>query len=112
MSSDEATQQHGENKMGHLYKSLAFDLLYLKGYSKEAAKFLAEKFPESTAEAIYELATEGTKEELMKLCENDTDLFDREKDEFKPVTWDYIEENYEVLELSDGSFIIISSHQQ
>ena len=98
--------------MGHLYKSLAFDLLYLKGYSKEAAKFLAEKFPESTADAIYEVATEVSKEELMKLCENDSDLFDREKDEFIPISWEYIERKYEVSELSNGSFVIISSHQQ
>lgn len=98
--------------MKNLYNSLPFDLLYLKGYSKEAARILADKFPASTAEAIYEVATEGSKEEIMSLCENDTALYDKEKDEFKPVTWDYIEENYEVLELSDGSFIIISSHQQ
>lgn len=97
--------------MENLYNSLSFDLL-LKGYSKEAAKFLAEKFPESTAEAIYDVATEGSKEEIMNLCENDSALFDREKDEFIPVTWDYIEKNYEVLELSNGEFIIISSHQQ
>ena len=62
MSSGEAAQHNGENKMNKLYNSLPFDLLYLKGYSKEA-KLLAEKFPESTAEAIYEVATEGTKEE-------------------------------------------------
>ena len=98
--------------MNKLYNSLPFDLLYLKGYSKEAAKLLAEKFPESTAEAIYEVATEGTKEELMKLCEHDTALFEREKDEFIPVTWDYIEKKYEILELSNGDFVIISSHQQ
>lgn len=89
-----------------------YDSLLLKGYSKEAAKLLAEKFPESTAEAIYDVATEGSKEELMKLCENDSDLFDREKDEFRPITWDYIEINYEVIELGNGEFIIISSHQQ
>ncbi len=93
--------------MDNLYKSLL-----LKGYSKEAAKLLAEKFHESTAEAIYEVATEGSKEELMKLCENDSDLFDREKDEFKPITWDYIVKKYEVIELGNGNFIIISSHQQ
>jgi len=107
MSSNKATQQHGEGKMKNLYNSLL-----LKGYSKEAAKLLAEKFPESTAEAIYEVATEGSKEELMELCEHDTALFDKEKDEFTPVTWDYIEINYEVIELGNGEFIIISSHQQ
>ena len=48
----------------------------------------------------------------MKLCENDSDLFDREKDEFKPITWDYIVKKYEVIELGNGNFIIISSHQQ
>jgi len=58
------------------------------------------------------VATEGSKEELMKLCENDSDLFDREKDEFKPITWDYIVKKYEVIELGNGNFIIISSHQQ
>ena len=89
-----------------------YDSLLLKGYSKEAAIFLAEKFPESTAEAIYDVATEGSKEELMKLCENDSDLFDREKDEFTPVTWDYIEKNYGVIELSNGDFVLISSWQQ
>lgn len=86
--------------------------LILKGYSKEAAEILADRFPEIGAGAIYEMATEGTKEELMKLCENDSALFDREKDEFIPVSWDYIEKNYEVIELSNGDFIIISSHQQ
>jgi len=100
--------KNGENKMTNLYNSL----LYLKGYSKEAAKLLAEKFPESTAEAIYDVATEGSKEELMKLCENDTALFDKEKDEFMPVTWDYIEKKYEILELSNGDFVLICSHKQ
>ena len=93
--------------MKNLYNSLLF-----KGYSIEAAKLLEDKFPEFTAEAIYEVATEGTKEELMKLCENDSDLFDREKDEFRPVTWDYIEIYYDVIELGNGNFIIISIHQQ
>ena len=89
-----------------------YDSLLLKGYSKEATKFLAEKFPESTAEAIYDVATEGSKEELMKLCEHDTALFDKEKDEFMPISWDYIEKNYKVLELSNGDFVLISSWQQ
>lgn len=89
-----------------------YDSLLLKGYSKEASKLLAEKFHESTAEAIYEVATEGSKEELMKLCENDTALFDREKDEFRPISWEYIERKYEVSKLSNGSFVIISSWQQ
>lgn len=89
-----------------------YDSLLLKGYSKEAAKFLAEKFPESTAEAIYDVATEDSKEELMNLCENDSALFDREKDEFIPVTWDNIIENYEVSEMSNDNFILIGSHQQ
>jgi hypothetical protein len=89
-----------------------YDSLLLKGYSKEAAKFLAEKFPESTAEAIYEVATEGSKEEIMNLCENDSALFDREKDEFMPVTWGYIVKKYEGFDLPNGKFIIISSHQQ
>lgn len=106
MNSNEYTSK-GENKMDNLYKSLL-----IKGYSKEAAKLLADKFPESTAEAIYEVATEGSKEELMKLCEHDTYLYDKEKDEWKPCTWEYIKKNYEVLELSNGDFIIISSWQQ
>ena len=93
--------------MKNLYNSLL-----LKGYSKEATKLLADKFPESTAESIYEMATEGSKEELMELCENDSDLFDKEKNEFIPVTWDYIKKNYVVLELSNGNFILISSRQQ
>ena len=88
------------------------DSLLLKGYSMEAAETLAAHFPESSAEAIYDVATEGSKEELMKLCEGDSDLFDREKDEFMPVTWDYIVKKYEVLEMGNGNFIIISSHQQ
>lgn len=107
MSSNKATQQHGEDKMKNLC-----DSLLLKGYSKEATKLLADKFPESTAEAIYEMATEGSKEELMKLCEHDTALFDKGKDEFTPVTWDYIEKNYTILELSNGDFVLISSWQQ
>ncbi len=86
------------------------DSLLLKGYSKEAAKFLAEKFPESTAEAIFDRAIEGTKEELMELCEYDGALFDREKDEFRPVTWDYIEKEYEVEELLDGTFLLMKSN--
>lgn len=98
--------------MKNLYNSLPFDLLYLKGYSKEAARILADKFPASTAEAIYEVATEASKEEIMELCEHDTDLYDKEKDEWKPCTWEYIEKNYEVLELSNGDFILISSWQQ
>ena len=89
-----------------------YDSLLLKGYSMEAAETLAAHFPESSAEAIYDVATEGSKEELMKLCENDSDLFDREKDEFRPVTWDYIEKKYEILELSNGDFVLISSWQQ
>jgi hypothetical protein len=67
----------GENKMTNLYDSLPFDLIFFKGYSKEAARILADKFPASTAESIYEVATEGSKEDLMKLCENDSALFDR-----------------------------------
>lgn len=93
--------------MENLYKSLL-----IKGYSEEAAKLLAEKFPESTAEAIYEVATEGSKEDLIKLCENDTALYDKEKDEWKPCTWEYIEKNYDVLELSNGDFVLISGWQQ
>ena len=89
-----------------------YDSLLLKGYSVEAAKFLAEKFPESTVEAIYEVATEGSKEEIMELCENDSNLFDRENDVFMPITWEYIEKEYEILELDNGNFILISSHQQ
>ena len=89
-----------------------YDSLLLKGYSKEAAEILADRFPEIGAGAIYEMATEGTKEELMKLCENDSALFDKEKDEFTPVTWNYIEKKYEILELSNGDFVLISSWQQ
>jgi len=89
-----------------------YDSLLLKGYSKEAAEILAARFPEIGAGAIYEMATEGTKEELMKLCENDSALFDREKDEFMPISWDYIEKNYGVIELSNGDFVLISSWQQ
>ena len=86
--------------------------LIKRGFSTDAAMILQKRFPESTAEAIYDVATEGTKEELMKLCENDSDLFDREKDEFILVSWDYIEKNYEVIELSNGEFVLISSWQQ
>ena len=93
-----------------LYK--LFSSLLLKGYSTEAAKFLADKFPESTAEAIYEMATEGSKEELIKLCENDSDLYDEEDGSYKTCTWDYITSAYNVEELPNGDFILISSHQQ
>lgn len=82
------------------------------GFSTEAATVLGNRFPFYKSDAIYDIASEGTKEELMKLCENDSDLFDREKDEFRPNTWDYIEIYYDVIELSNGEFIIISSHQQ
>jgi len=89
-----------------------YDSLLLKGYSKEAAIFLAEKFPESTAEAIYEVATEGSKEELMELCSTDSYLYDENIGTYLEVTWDYIEKNYEVLELSNGKFVLICSHKQ
>ena len=93
--------------MKNLYNSLL-----LKGYSKEAARFLADKFPESTAEAIYEMATEGSEEELIKLCENDSDLYDEEYGCYKTCTWEYINSVYEVEELLDGHFILISCWQQ
>ena len=83
-----------------------------RGFSTDAATILGNRFPFYKSDAIYDIASEGTKEELMKLCENDSDLFDREKDEFRPVTWDYIEIYYDVIELGNGNFIIISIHQQ
>jgi len=86
--------------------------LIKRGFSTDAASILGNRFPFYKSDAIYDIATEGSKEELMKLCEHDTALFDKEKDEFTPVTWDYIEINYEVIELGNGEFIIISSHQQ
>ena len=89
--------------MKNLYKSLL-----LKGYSKEAAIFLAEKFPESTAEAIYEVATEGSKEELMELCSTDSYLYDENIGTYLEVTWDYITSIYEVEELLDGTFILMN----
>ena len=82
------------------------------GFSTDAATILQKRFPFHTSEDIYYRANEGSKEELMKLCENDSDLFDREKDEFMPVTWDYIEKNYDVIDLGNGDFVLISSHQQ
>ena len=82
------------------------------GFSTEAATVLQNRFPSYNSAEIHYIANEGTKEELMKLCENDSDLFDREKDEFIPVSWDYIEKNYEVLELSNEEFVLISSWQQ
>ena len=82
------------------------------GFSTEAATVLQNRLPSHNSAEIHYIANEGTKEELMKLCENDSDLFDREKDEFIPVSWDYIEKNYEVLELSNGDFVLISSWQQ
>ena len=85
-----------------------YDSLLLKGYSKEAAIFLAEKFPESTAEAIYEVATEGSKEELMELCSTDSYLYDENIGTYLEVTWDYITSIYEVEELLDGTFILMN----
>ena len=82
------------------------------GFSTEAATVLQNRFPSHSSAEIYYLTTEGTKEELMKLCENDSDLFDKEKNEFIPVTWEYIEKKYEILELSSGNFVLIISHQQ
>ena len=82
------------------------------GFSTDAATALGNRFPFHSSDDIYYRAIEDTKEELMKLCENDSDLFDREKDEFMPVTWDYIEKKYEILELSNGDFVLISSWQQ
>ena len=82
------------------------------GFSTEAATVLQNRLPSHNSAEIHYIANEGTKEELMKLCENDSDLFDREKDEFRPVTWEYIENKYEGFELPNGNFIIISSHQQ
>ncbi len=78
-------------------------------FSTDAATALQNRFPFHTSEEIYYRANEGTKEEIMKLCEDDSDLFDREKDMFIPVTWDYIEKKYEILELSNGKFILISN---
>lgn len=100
---------NGENKMNakHIINGL---IEY--GFSTEAATILQKRFPFHTSEEIYYRANEGTKEEIMKLCENDSDLFDREKDEFRPVTWDYIVKKYEGFDLPNGKFIIISSHQQ
>ena len=83
-----------------------------RGFSTDAAAILGNRFSFYKSDEIYDVASEGTKEELMKLCENDSDLFDREKDEFRPITWDYIEINYDVIDLGNGNFIIISSHQQ
>lgn len=88
--------------MKNLYNSLL-----LKGYSKEAARFLADKFPESTAEAIYDVATEGSKEELIKLCETDSALYDEEDGSYKTCTWEYITSVYEVEELLDGDFLLM-----
>ena len=87
-----------------------YDSLLLKGYSKEAAIFLAEKFPESTAEAIYEVATEGSKEELMELCSTDSYLYDENIGTYLEVTWDYITSIYEVEELIDGDFLLMKSN--
>jgi len=92
-------------------KNLITELIE-RGFSTDAAAILGNRFPFYKSDAIYDIASEGTKEELMKLCENDSDLFDREKDEFRPVTWDYIEIYYDVIELGNGNFIIISIHQQ
>ncbi|HKL86908.1 MAG TPA: hypothetical protein VJ861_11310 [Treponemataceae bacterium] len=82
------------------------------GFSTDAATALQNRFPSHNSAEIHYIANEGSKEELMKLCESDSDLFDREKDEFMPVTWDYIEKKYEILELSNGDFVLISSWQQ
>ena len=82
------------------------------GFSAEAATVLQNRFPSHNSAEIYHLTNEGTKEEIMVLCEHDTALFDKGKGEFIPVTWDYIEKNYEVLELSNGDFVLISSWQQ
>ena len=82
------------------------------GFSTEAATILQNRFPSHNSSEIHYLANEGSKEELMKLCEHDTALFDKEKDEFTPVTWDYIEKKYGVIELSNGEFVLISSWQQ
>jgi len=82
------------------------------GFSTEAATVLQNRFPSYNSAEIHYIANEGTKEELMKLCEHDTALFDKEKDEFTPVTWNYIEKNYGVIELSNGAFVLISSWQQ
>ncbi len=83
-----------------------------RGFSTDAATILGNRFPFYKSNEIYDVASEGTKEELVKLCKNDSDLLDREKDESRPNTWDYIGINYDVIELGNGNFIIISSHQQ
>jgi hypothetical protein len=82
------------------------------GFSTDAATALQNRFPFHSSDDIYYRAIEDTKEEIMKLCENDSDLFDKEKYVFRPVTWDYIEKKYEILKLSNGKFILICSHKQ
>ena len=91
--------------MKNLYNSLL-----LKGYSKEAARFLADKLPESTAEAIYEMATEGSKEELKILLETASALYDEEDGCYKKCTWENITSVYEVEELLDGNFLLMKSN--
>ena len=50
------------------------------------------------------MATEGSKEELMKLCENDSIYLTEKKMSSWPITWDYIEINYDVIELGEWKF--------
>ena len=97
------------NKMN--IKNLINELIEY-GFSKDAATILQKRFPFHSSDDIYYRANEGTKEEIMRLCERDSDLFDIEKDEFMPVTWDYIVKKYEGFDLPNGKFIIISNHQQ
>jgi hypothetical protein len=82
------------------------------GFSKDAATILQKRFPFHSSDDIYYRAIEDTKEEIIKLCENDSDLYDEEDGSYKMCTWDYIEKNYEVLELSNEKFVLICSHKQ
>ncbi len=82
------------------------------GFSTDAATALGNRFPFHSSDDIYYRAIEDTKEELMKLCENDSALYDEEDGSYKICTWDYIEKNYEVLELSNEKFVLICSHKQ
>ena len=54
---------NGENEMN--VKTLINELIE-RGFSTDAATILGNRFPFYKSDAIYDIASEGTKEELMK----------------------------------------------
>ena len=79
-------------------EQLIQDLEKRAGFSHEAAIVLATKYLDVPASSMYNIAEEGTKEYLIEICKCNSGI---------PVTWEYVLNNYTVLELSKETFIIV-----